>query len=56
MRCQPMICSTSRTQFFLVLGTGTVYVDAELSVIRRRAVAAGFEEELVFLNHTSKLH
>ncbi len=41
-------------QFFLVLGTGTVYVDADLSVIRRRTVAAGFEEELIVLNHTSK--
>ena len=41
-------------RFFLVVGTGTVYVDADLSVIRRRTVAAGFEEELIVLNHTSK--
>jgi glycogen debranching enzyme len=39
------------TRFFLVPGTGTVYVDAELSVIRHRAVARGFAEELVILNH-----
>ncbi|MGO8870195.1 MAG: glycogen debranching N-terminal domain-containing protein [Acidimicrobiales bacterium] len=38
-------------RFFLVPGTGTVYVDAQLSVIRRRVVASGFHEELVILNH-----
>ena len=42
------------TRFFLVPGTGTVYVDAKLSVIRRRAVADGFEEELTILNHDEK--
>jgi glycogen debranching enzyme len=39
------------TRFFLVPGTGTVYIDAKLSVIRRRAVANGFREELTILNH-----
>ncbi len=39
------------TRFFLVPGTGTVYVDAKLSVIRRRAVGNGFHEELTLLNH-----
>ena len=39
------------SQFFLVPGTGTVYVDAKLSVIRRRAVGDGFHEELTILNH-----
>jgi glycogen debranching enzyme len=39
------------TRFFLVPGTGTVYIDAKLSVIRRRAVANGFHEELTILNH-----
>ncbi len=39
------------TRFFLVPGTGTVYVDAKLSVIRQRAVADGFHEELTLLNH-----
>ncbi|HVX20748.1 MAG TPA: glycogen debranching N-terminal domain-containing protein [Acidimicrobiales bacterium] len=39
------------TRFFLVPGTGTVYVDADLSVIRHRTVAMGFREELVVLNH-----
>jgi glycogen debranching enzyme len=39
------------TRFFLVPGTGTVYVDSKLSVIRRRAVGHGFHEELQILNH-----
>jgi glycogen debranching enzyme len=39
------------TRFFLVPGTGTVYIDAKLSVIRRRAVGNGFTEEIVILNH-----
>jgi len=42
------------TRFFLVPGTGTVYVDAKLSVIRRRAVGNGFHEELTLLNHEDK--
>ena len=42
------------TRFFLVPGTGTVYIDAKLSVIRRRAVGAGFSEELTILNHDDK--
>jgi glycogen debranching enzyme len=39
------------TRFFLVPGTGTVYVDSKLSVIRQRAVARGFHEQLTILNH-----
>src|SRR5690242_1623166 len=39
------------TRFFLVPGTGTVYVDSKLSVIRRRAVAEGFSETVTILNH-----
>jgi glycogen debranching enzyme len=39
------------TRFFLFPGTGTVYVDAQLSVIRQRAVGDGFLEELTLLNH-----
>ena len=42
------------TRFFLVPGTGTVYVDSKLSVIRRRAVGNGFHEELTILNHDEK--
>src|SRR5215203_2869341 len=42
------------TRFFLVPGTGTVYVDSKLSVIRQRAVGHGFHEELRILNHDEK--
>ena len=41
-------------RFFLVPGTGTVYVDSKLSVIRRRSVGAGFQEELTVLNHDNQ--
>jgi glycogen debranching enzyme len=39
------------TRFFLVPGTGTIYVNATLSVIRQRAVGGGFHEELTLINH-----
>ncbi|HEY1366471.1 MAG TPA: glycogen debranching N-terminal domain-containing protein [Gaiellaceae bacterium] len=39
------------TRFFLVPGTGTVYIDSKLSLIRQRAVGDGFHEELTILNH-----
>jgi glycogen debranching enzyme len=39
------------TRFFLVPGTGTVYVDAKVSVIRQRSVGGGFHERLNVLNH-----
>jgi glycogen debranching enzyme len=42
------------TRFFLVPGTGTVYVDSKLSVIRQRAVGEGFSETLTILNHDEK--
>jgi glycogen debranching enzyme len=42
------------TRFFLVPGTGTVYIDAKLSVIRQRAVGDGFHEELTILNHDAE--
>jgi len=40
-----------RVQFFLALATGTVYVDSHLSVVRRRAIGAGFQEEIEIVNH-----
>jgi len=40
-----------QTRFFLVPGSGTVYVDAKLSIIREREVADGFREQLRVLNH-----
>jgi glycogen debranching enzyme len=42
------------TRFFLVPGTGTVYVDSQLSVIRQRAVGNGFHESLTLMNHGSE--
>jgi glycogen debranching enzyme len=42
------------TRFFLVPGTGTVYVDSKLSVIRGRAVRNGFHEQLTIFNHDEK--
>ncbi|WP_374969648.1 glycogen debranching N-terminal domain-containing protein [Terrabacter sp. BE26] len=39
------------TRFFLVPGSGTVYVDAKTTVIRQRAVTDGFREQLAVLNH-----
>jgi glycogen debranching enzyme len=41
-------------QFFLVPGTGTIYVDADQSIIRKRAIGNGFHEELTILNHKDK--
>jgi glycogen debranching enzyme len=41
-------------RFFLVPGTGTIYVNATLSVIRQRAVGDGFREQLTILNHDGK--
>jgi glycogen debranching enzyme len=43
-----------QTRYFLVPGSGTVYVDAKLSVIRQREVADGFHEELRVLNHENE--
>jgi glycogen debranching enzyme len=41
-------------QFFLVPGTGTIYVDADQSIIRKRTIGNGFHEELTILNHKDK--
>ena len=43
-----------QTRFFLVSGTGTVYVDAKLSVIRTRSVGDGFQEQITLINHGEK--
>jgi glycogen debranching enzyme len=40
-----------QARFFLVPGSGSVYVDSKLTVIRQREVADGFHEELRVLNH-----
>jgi len=41
------------TRFFLVPGTGTVYVDSKQSITRVRRVTAGFHEEITIMNHDS---
>src|SRR5436190_360516 len=38
-------------RFFLVPGSDTVYVDANLTVIRQRVVGDGFREHVTLLNH-----
>ena len=38
-------------QFFLVRGTGTVYTDSSVSVLRQRFVGDGFHEDLTVMNH-----
>jgi glycogen debranching enzyme len=38
-------------QFFLVPGTGTVYKDPYVSVIRKRSVGGGFHEDITLINH-----
>src|SRR5687768_2456987 len=41
-------------RFFLVPGTGTIYVDSKQSVIRQRSVGNGFHEALSILNHADE--
>ena len=54
MPSRPTTSSTSRRASFSFPGTGTVYVDSKLSVIRQRAVGDGFSETLTILNHDEK--
>jgi glycogen debranching enzyme len=42
------------TRFFLIPGAGAVYQNSKQSVIRTRAVADGFHEQLTVLNHDDK--
>jgi glycogen debranching enzyme len=41
-------------QHFLVPGTGTIYVDSPLSIIRRHRVYRGFSEDLTIMNHSGE--
>ncbi|MDG4761751.1 glycogen debranching N-terminal domain-containing protein [Micromonospora sp. WMMD710] len=43
-----------RSRFFLAPGEPTHYLDAKASVIRNRAIAGSFEEELTVLNHSGE--
>lgn len=40
-------------QFFLAPGTGTTYVDSDISVMRRRSIHEGFHEDVRVVNHSS---
>ncbi|PWU59305.1 amylo-alpha-1,6-glucosidase [Micromonospora globispora] len=42
------------TRFFLVPGTATHYVDADVSVIRHRSIDDSFNERITVLNHSAK--
>jgi hypothetical protein len=42
------------TQFFLVPGAPTHYVDAKMSVIRQQSVGGSFDEQLTVLNHNTE--
>ena len=55
---RPAILSTDdveyfEAQFFLAPSSGTVYIDAVLSLMRKRTVARGFIESLIVANHSS---
>ncbi|MEU6203931.1 glycogen debranching N-terminal domain-containing protein [Micromonospora musae] len=43
-----------RTRFFLAPGEPTHYLDANVSVIRSRAIGGSFNEELTVLNHSGE--
>jgi len=56
---RPTVLSTDdieyfEAQFFLAPSTGTVYVDAVLSLMRKRTVARGFLETVAVSNHSAK--
>src|SRR5215470_10663712 len=56
---RPTVLSTDdvdydRARFFLAPTSGTIYVDADLSVMRARSVWRGFHEDLRLINHGSK--
>ncbi len=56
---RPAVLSTDdvqyfEAQFFLAPTSGTIYVDADLSIMRKRSVCRGFQEELRVVNHSAK--
>ena len=40
-------------KFFLAPSSGTIYVDVDMSIMRKRVVGRGFREEIVVENHSS---
>jgi glycogen debranching enzyme len=56
---RPTVLSTDdieyfEAQFFLAPSSGTVYVDAALSLMRKRTVGRGFYESITVSNHATK--
>lgn len=56
---RPAVLSTDdveyfEAQFFLAPSTGTIYVDADLSIMRQRTVARGFTETIAVSNHAGR--
>src|SRR3954468_10780961 len=56
---RPTVLSTDDVQyfegrFFLAPTSGTVYVDADVSLMRTRTVGRGFRERIVVMNHAPK--
>lgn len=56
---RPAVLSTDDVQyfeakFFLCPASGTIYVDADLSIMRRRSVCDGFREGILIVNHSAK--
>ena len=55
---RPQVLSTDDVQyfeakFFLAPSSGTIYVDVDMSVMRKRVVGRGFREEIVVENHSA---
>src|SRR3989440_12725926 len=54
---RPNVLSTDdlnyfEVQFFQVPGTGTIYVDSDLSITRKRSVGNGFSEDIAITNES----
>jgi glycogen debranching enzyme len=55
---RPSVLSTDDVQyfeakFFLAPSSGTIYVDVDMSIMRKRVVGRGFREEIVVENHSA---
>jgi glycogen debranching enzyme len=55
---RPQVLSTDDVQyfeakFFLAPSSGTIYVDVDMSIMRRRVVGRGFREEIFVENHSA---
>ncbi len=55
---RPSVLSTDDVQyfeakFFLAPSSGTIYVDVDMSIMRKRVVGRGFREEIIVENHSA---